>query len=155
MNDALDVRQADARALELLPAVQALKHTEQFAGITRIETRPVVPNENDRLVVATGSATDLDCGLAASAGELHGIGENSPGMAEARRPNLPLAIVRYLSWQDEENGEDRWMSSGGFTPLEKATGFGRNVHIVPIKTAGCAHLSGNQAWTSVPWPGVE
>jgi len=46
MNDPLDIRQADARALELVLAVQALKHAEQFVGITRIESRAVVANEN-------------------------------------------------------------------------------------------------------------
>ena len=46
LNDPLDVRQADARALELIAAVQALKHAEQFAGITRIETRAVVADKD-------------------------------------------------------------------------------------------------------------
>src|ERR1039458_9691619 len=50
MNDALDIGQADACALKLVVAVQALKHAEQFAGITRIETGAVVPNEDHRLL---------------------------------------------------------------------------------------------------------
>jgi len=44
--------------------VQALKHAKQFAGITRIETRAVVTNEDRRLTGAAGSTTDFDFGLA-------------------------------------------------------------------------------------------
>src|ERR1035441_4771291 len=73
VNDALNVRQADACAFELLLGVQALKHSEQLAGIPRIEAHPVVANENDPLAVATGSATDFDFGLGATAGELYRI----------------------------------------------------------------------------------
>ena len=66
VNDALDIGQPDARALELVLAVQALKHAEQFVGISRIETRAVVANEDHRFAVAAGSATDFDFGLGAS-----------------------------------------------------------------------------------------
>ncbi len=48
VNDALDVRQADARALKLVLAVQALEHAEQFPGILRIETHAVVAYEENR-----------------------------------------------------------------------------------------------------------
>ena len=40
VDDALDVRQADARALELGLAVQALKNTEQFVRHTADQSRP-------------------------------------------------------------------------------------------------------------------
>src|SRR6266496_1340612 len=54
MNDALDARQTNAGPLELLLAVQPLKHAEQFFGILRIETDAVVANEDYRLAVTTG-----------------------------------------------------------------------------------------------------
>src|ERR1035441_6086199 len=75
VNDALDVRQADACSLELLLGVQALKHSEHLNSITRIEPRPVVADENNLLAVATGSATNFYLSLRASAGELHCIGD--------------------------------------------------------------------------------
>src|SRR5690349_14632547 len=74
-NDPLDVGQADARARELALAVQALKHAEQFAGVTRIEPHAVVANVNHVLIFTPGRATDFDFSLGAGAGELHRIGK--------------------------------------------------------------------------------
>src|SRR5580693_8468741 len=48
LNDALDIGQPDARALEFVLAVQALKHAKQLVGITRVETCAVVADENHR-----------------------------------------------------------------------------------------------------------
>ena len=73
LNDALDIGQPDARALELLLAVQALKHAEQLAGIPLIKPRPVVANEDRRFAVSIGSTTDFDFGLGATAGDV-GLG---------------------------------------------------------------------------------
>ena len=48
MNDAMDVRESDARAFELVLAVQALKHAEKFVGMLRVETSAIVANEKSR-----------------------------------------------------------------------------------------------------------
>ena len=74
-------------------AVQALKHAEEFAGILRIKTRAVVANENHRFAFATGSATDFDFGLGASAGELDGIGN------QIDQRHAQQGTVRPHRWQ--------------------------------------------------------
>src|ERR1017187_901365 len=89
MDDALDVRQTNARALEFLPAMQALKHSVQFAGVTRVETRPIIADEDYRLAAATGSATYFDFRLRASAGELHRIGDQIYQHHAQQRPVSP------------------------------------------------------------------
>jgi hypothetical protein len=53
MNDALNVRQSNAHALELLAAVQALEHGEQPARCSRIESGAVVADEDHRLAIVT------------------------------------------------------------------------------------------------------
>ena len=75
MDDALDVGQADARALELVVAVQALEYAEQFVSITRIEPRAVVANGDYRLASPAGGAADSDDCMGAGGGKLHGVGE--------------------------------------------------------------------------------
>ena len=73
-NDALDVGQPDAGALEFIIIVQALKRTKQFVGIFRVETSAIVADVNHRLAFTAGSLTDFNSGFGAMAGELHRIG---------------------------------------------------------------------------------
>src|SRR5688572_30990887 len=58
MNNILDVGQPNARALKLVRAVQTLEYAEKLVGITRIEARTVVANEDHRLAAVTWSPTD-------------------------------------------------------------------------------------------------
>jgi hypothetical protein len=83
VNDALDVRQPDAGALELLMAVQTLKDAEQLSGILRIKTGAVVTDENDRLPVAQGG-TDFDFGIGAPGREFHRIGDQITSPARSQ-----------------------------------------------------------------------
>jgi hypothetical protein len=92
MNDALDIRQPDARALERLLTVQTLKHAKQFSRIFRIKTRAVVANKNHRLTIAK-SGTDFNFSLGTSAGELHRIG------------NQILTKLVCMVCEELENGE--------------------------------------------------
>ena len=101
VNDALDVRQPDAGALELLMAVQTLKDAEQLPGILRIKTGAVVTDENHRLTIAQ-SGTDFDFGIGAPAGEFHRIGDqvtgprHSQSSAQSNLTNsLSFAASRY------------------------------------------------------------
>src|SRR5208283_2943805 len=60
-----------------------------------------------------------------------------------------------------QQGPDAGAHQGVVVGQRDPDGFSRgvriigSVHIAPIRTAGCAHFSGNQAWTSEPCPGVE
>ena len=56
-NDALDIRQPDARALKVVLTVQPLEHAKQFFDIFRIETRAVVANGNHGFT-ASGRSRD-------------------------------------------------------------------------------------------------
>src|SRR2546421_9816967 len=49
VDDALHGRKADACALELARAVEALKRAEQLIGISHVEARAIVADEIDRL----------------------------------------------------------------------------------------------------------
>ena len=58
-NDALDHRQPDAGAFEILDRMQALKHAEQLVGISGIEAGAVVAHAERQFPVASLSA-DFD-----------------------------------------------------------------------------------------------
>ena len=64
VNNAIEL--ADPRAFELLCAEQALKHPEELASISHVETRAVVPNRVRHLAFARLGA-DLDLGTLFSA----------------------------------------------------------------------------------------
>ena len=75
MDDAADVGQADAGALELLGAVQPLKHAEQFVRVLHVESDAVVAHEEDDLVGRAWHGADLDLRLRACGGILDRIGQ--------------------------------------------------------------------------------
>ena len=54
VNDSLDIRQTDSGAFELRRLVEALKHTEQLAGVCHIETCAIIANEDYSLPVDPG-----------------------------------------------------------------------------------------------------
>jgi hypothetical protein len=49
VDDAPDIGQPDAGALEIRGPVEPLKHPEELVSVTRVETYPVVPHVNDVL----------------------------------------------------------------------------------------------------------
>src|SRR5258708_984565 len=69
VDDALDIGQSDARALEFFLAVQTLKDAEELLAILRIETGAIVANINQRFGVSVGCTADFNPRLRASAGE--------------------------------------------------------------------------------------
>ena len=52
LNDALDDRQADAGALEILRAMQPLEHAEQLVGVAHVETGAIVANKEHAFAAA-------------------------------------------------------------------------------------------------------
>ncbi len=69
VDDAPHIREANAGAFELVGAVQALKHPEQFAGVLHVEADAVVAHEDDRFAfVARRVAVDANLDGAHSAG---------------------------------------------------------------------------------------
>src|SRR5690242_20838900 len=74
LDDALRQGQPDAGALELVGAMQPLKHAEQLVDVAHVEPHPVVPHEvDDRLSLAPRPDLDLRIGTAAS--ELEGVAD--------------------------------------------------------------------------------
>src|SRR5215471_4875043 len=49
-NDALNIRQSNARALKLLHPVQTLKHPKQLVNVLHIESNPIVSDKNSIFV---------------------------------------------------------------------------------------------------------
>src|SRR5690349_2913790 len=49
-DDPTDVRQTDARALELLIPMQSMKDSKKLTGILHVETHPVVPHEDHDII---------------------------------------------------------------------------------------------------------
>src|SRR3954453_13693070 len=73
-NDTPDVGKTYTGALELLRAVQPLKHAKEFIDVLHVESHTIVANEEYGFVLA-GRAPDFDHGLLAGAGVLDGVGE--------------------------------------------------------------------------------
>src|SRR5207237_6228312 len=101
LNDAPDVGEADAGALEVRAAVQALKDAKQFLGIFHVEAHAVVADEDNRLSLRLEGA-DLDAGLGAGPGVFEGVGqqvdEDQPQQRRVaaniwQRPDHPLNLA--------------------------------------------------------------
>ena len=92
-NDAQDIGQANARALELFLTVQALKHAEQLVSILGIKTRAIVANRDDRLAVDARSALDFDFGQRPPSGKLHSIGD------QIDKNETQQGTIRSHRWQ--------------------------------------------------------
>src|SRR3954471_16618258 len=60
-DDTANVCQSDPGALELLHAVQPLKHTEQFVGIRHVKPDTVIAYVEDQLA-SCAAAADFDSG---------------------------------------------------------------------------------------------
>src|SRR5436853_416569 len=71
-NDAPDVGQSDAGALELARAVEPLKHSEELVGILHVEAGAVIANKDHDLILHGPVASDFNGGALAGAGVLHG-----------------------------------------------------------------------------------
>ena len=97
MNDPLNIRQADPSPFEFVLAVQASKRAKKFIGIPRIESSPVVTNEDYFLITIAGNAANLDFGFGASSRKLHRIGNQiDQGQAQERPgPPLPSRALRF------------------------------------------------------------
>ena len=78
-HDPLHGRETYARSFEILGAVQALKHTEQFVRVFHVEAHPIIPHEN-RFPPGNHSFAHRDFGRGSGASIFHGIcqqvGEN-------------------------------------------------------------------------------
>ena len=74
MNDPPHIGQADAGPLELLDAVQALKHAKQLVNIPHVEPGAVVAHEEHRFT-RLAPAADLDFRFDARAGVLDRVGD--------------------------------------------------------------------------------
>ena len=74
VDDALDVGEPDARALELGAAVQALEDAEEPVHVAHVETYAVVSDRKDDLMAVAGCA-NFDSGPTIRAGVLEGIAD--------------------------------------------------------------------------------
>src|SRR6185312_16496556 len=70
-DDPMRGRQSEAQAFELALRMQALKGTEELAGVAHVEANAVVAHEIDERV--TGLHTELDEGWLAATRELPGV----------------------------------------------------------------------------------
>ena len=66
MDDALDVRQPNTGALEVLLAVQTLKNAEQLAHVSHVEADAIIADEDHLLAIHFSSCSGLP--LATSSG---------------------------------------------------------------------------------------
>ena len=75
MNNAADIRQADAGAFKFVGAMQALEHTEQFVRISHVKPDTVVANEHHRLLGRLAGTAGVNLGRVARACVLHGVAQ--------------------------------------------------------------------------------
>src|SRR5437899_1993955 len=90
LNDAANVRQADACAFELLIRMEPLEYAEKPLSVVRVEANAIVTHlENDFVVLDDGA--DFNFGRVARACVLHGI-------AQEINPDLPqeISVARNL-----------------------------------------------------------
>src|SRR5256714_6544645 len=74
VDDTLDGGEADARALELVPAVETLERAEQLSGVCHVEARAVVADEVDGLA-PLALPTESDLRRVALRGELPSVAQ--------------------------------------------------------------------------------
>src|SRR5579884_166532 len=96
VNDSTHVRQSDPGPLEFIRAMQALKHTEEFAGILRVKSHAVVSDKKQRLPPFRPAA-DLNFSLGTRPGILHRI-------TDQIHPNLTQH--RFISFYDRQRTDN-------------------------------------------------
>jgi len=75
MNDPSNIRESDARSLELVVSVEALKHTKQFVHVLHIEPRAIVPDEDLGFTRGRLGGADLNLCSGAMSSKLQGVRE--------------------------------------------------------------------------------
>src|SRR5262249_40123262 len=91
VNDALNGRQTDAGAVELLGPMQALKHPEQLVRVAHVESCAVVPDEDFDLVAPAFGAADRDLGPVPMPRELDRVRDQ---VHESDLQHEPVAVAR-------------------------------------------------------------
>jgi hypothetical protein len=75
VNDAANISQADAGAVEFIGSMESLKDSKELVGISHIKSYPVIAYKHHCFLLARLAASDFDGGLRSRAGKFNGIAD--------------------------------------------------------------------------------
>src|ERR1017187_2951075 len=136
---------------------------EQVAGRARLQRAPIIllvvvhgKNDDPHVRKFPGDALRRFQAIEARHGDIH---QNHiwPLCLDQIQHLAPIAgfAHHFHPWQLFQQSADAGAHKRVVVGQQDTDGFDGTVHMAPIKTTGCAHFNGNQAWTSVPCLGMD